>query len=162
LMTSVGPAAVENPSPHGISSRLFVLVLLVLVCGAIVRSAISTRLDGFTIDEPYHIATGVSYVRYSDFRINPEHPPLVKLWAGAFLSATGFHLIPIRVFADKADECDFTEKDVYLNNDFHSVQRRSRIAMWTLNGWLLVFSGMRRTSCLRLGSCARDNARSGN
>ncbi|MGA8270138.1 MAG: hypothetical protein WB919_01185, partial [Candidatus Sulfotelmatobacter sp.] len=82
---------------------------------------------------------GVSYVRYADFRINPEHPPLVKLWAGAFLSATGFHLSPIRVFADKADERDFTEKDVYLKNDFHSVQRRSRIAMWTLNGLLLVF-----------------------
>ena len=139
MITSVGPVAAENPSPHGISSRLFVLVLLVLVCGAIVRSAISTRLDGFTIDEPYHIATGVSYVRYADFRINPEHPPLVKLWAGAFLSATGFHLSPIRVFADKADERDFTEKDVYLNNDFHSVQRRSRIAVWTLNGLLLVF-----------------------
>jgi hypothetical protein len=115
------------------------LVLLLLVGGAIVRSAISTRLDGFTIDEPYHIATGVSYLRYADFRINPEHPPLGKLWAGAFLSATGFHLDPIRVFVDKRDERDFTEKDVYLNNDFHSVQRRSRIAMWTLNGLLLVF-----------------------
>jgi 4-amino-4-deoxy-L-arabinose transferase-like glycosyltransferase len=27
---------------------------------------------------------------------------------------------------------------VYLNNDFNSVQRRARIAMWTLNGLLLV------------------------
>jgi hypothetical protein len=139
LSASVGPAMVERPKSSKLSSRLFVLVLLLLVGGAIVRSAISTRLDGFTIDEPYHIATGVSYVRYADFRINPEHPPLVKLWAGAFLSATGFHLDPIRVFVDKHDERDFTEKDVYLNNDFHSVQRRSRIAMWTLNGLLLVF-----------------------
>jgi 4-amino-4-deoxy-L-arabinose transferase-like glycosyltransferase len=96
-------------------------------------------LDGFTIDEPYHIATGVSYVRYADFRINPEHPPLVKLWVGALLSTTGFHLSPMRRFADKTDERDFTERDVYLNNDFHSVQRRSRIAMWALNGLLLLF-----------------------
>jgi hypothetical protein len=139
LSTSVAPAAVGNPNPPGISARLFVLLLLVLVGGAIVRSAISTRLDGFTLDEPYHIATGVSYVRYADFRINPEHPPLVKLWVGAFVSLTGFHLSPLRVFADKTDERDFTEKDVYLNNDFHSVQRRSRIAMWALNGLLLVF-----------------------
>jgi Dolichyl-phosphate-mannose-protein mannosyltransferase len=139
LSVSAGPAMVEHPKSSGISARYFVLVLLLLVGGAIVRSAISTRLDGFTIDEPYHIATGVSYVRYADFRINPEHPPLVKLWAGAFLSATGFHLNPIRVFVDKADERDFTEKDVYLNNDFHSVQRRSRVAMWTLNGLLLLF-----------------------
>jgi hypothetical protein len=120
LSASVGPAMVEHPKSSKLSSRLFVLVLLLLVGGAIVRSAISTRLDGFTIDEPYHIATGVSYVRYADFRINPERPPLVKLWAGAFLSVTGFHLDPIRVFVDKHDERDFTEKDVYLNNDFHS------------------------------------------
>jgi hypothetical protein len=139
LSISFGPVTVERTKSPGVRSRLFALVLLLLVGGAIVRSAISTRLDGFTIDEPYHIATGVSYVRYADFRINPEHPPLVKLWAGAFLSATGFHLNPIRVFADKADERDFTGKEVYLNNDFHSVQRRSRIAMWTLNGLLLVF-----------------------
>jgi hypothetical protein len=33
--------------------RLFVFLLLPLVGGAIVRSAIVTRLDGFTIDEAY-------------------------------------------------------------------------------------------------------------
>ena len=105
--------------------------------GAIVRSAIATRLDGFTIDEAYHISAGVSYVRYADFRINPEHPPLVKLWVGSLISATGFHLTSIRPFADKADERDFAEQDVYLSNDFNSVQRRARIAMWMLNGVLL-------------------------
>jgi tetratricopeptide (TPR) repeat protein len=109
-----------------------------IVGGAIIRSALATGLDGFTIDEAYHIAAGVSYVRYADFRINPEHPPLVKLWVGTLISATGFHLSSIRPFADKADERDFAEQDVYLNNDFNSVQRRARIAMWMLNGLLLV------------------------
>lgn len=118
---------------------LFTLLLLLLIGGAIVRSARATGLDSFTIDEAYHIAAGVSYVRYSDFRINPEHPPLVKLWVGSLISATGFHLGNIRPFADKADERDFAEEDVYFNNDFDSVQRRARIAMWTLNGLLLVF-----------------------
>jgi len=129
---------VEHRKPSGISLRLFIFLLLLLLGGAIVRSAIATRLDGFTIDEAYHIAAGVSYVRYADFRINPEHPPLVKLWAGSFMSATGFHLSSIRPFADKADERDFTEQDVYINNDFNSVQRRARMAMWMLNGLLLV------------------------
>ena len=45
----------------------------------------------------------------------------------------------LRPFADKADERNFAEEDVYFNNDFNSVQRRARIAMWTLNGLLLVF-----------------------
>ena len=66
----------------------FVWLALLLVALAILRSAISTRLDGFTIDEAYHIAAGVSYVKYHDFRINPEHPPLVKLWLGSFMAAT--------------------------------------------------------------------------
>src|SRR5215469_8792090 len=136
---------VSMPTEHGkrhhidLNLGLFTLLLLLLIGGAIVRSAIATRLDGFTIDEAYHIAAGVSYVRYSDFRINPEHPPLVKLWVGSLISATGFHLSNIRPFADKADERDFAEEDVYFNNDFDSVQRRARIAMWTLNGLLLVF-----------------------
>ena len=136
---------VSMPTDHGkrhhidLNLGLFTLLLLLLIGGAIVRSAIATRLDGFTIDEAYHIAAGVSYVRYSDFRINPEHPPLVKLWVGSLISATGFHLSNLRPFADKADERNFAEEDVYFNNDFNSVQRRARITMWTLNGLLLMF-----------------------
>jgi Dolichyl-phosphate-mannose-protein mannosyltransferase len=138
LRTPVAPVPVEHRKSLRINLRPFVLILLALVGGAIVRSAIATRLDGFTIDEAYHIAAGVSYVRYSDFRINPEHPPLVKLWAGSLISATGFRLSSIRPFADKADERRFAEEDVYFKNDFNSVQRCARIAMWTLNGLLLV------------------------
>lgn len=29
-------------------------------------------------DEPVHIAAGYSYARHGDYRMNPEHPPLVK------------------------------------------------------------------------------------
>jgi hypothetical protein len=117
---------------------LFVALTLLIVGGAIFRSAVASRLDGLTIDEAYHIDAGVSYVRYDDFHINPVHPPLVKLWVGNFLSITGFHLSRLRPFADKSDERAFAEQDVYLHNDFNSVQRRARIAMWTLNGRLLV------------------------
>jgi hypothetical protein len=68
------------------------------------RSAIATRLDGFTMDEAYHIAAGASYLRFGDFRLNPEHPPLVKLWVGTVMAVTGFHLDPLRRFSDKLDE----------------------------------------------------------
>jgi hypothetical protein len=122
---------------HYLRKYLFVVLVLVIVCAAIFRSAVTTRLDGITLDEAYHIAAGVSYVRDKDFRINPEHPPLVKLWVGSFISATGFQLSNLRPFADKSDERVFAEQDVYLRNDFNSVQRRARIAMWTLNGLLL-------------------------
>ncbi len=115
----------------------FTGLLILLIAAAIVRSAIATRLDGFTIDEGYHIAAGVSYVRLGDFRINPEHPPLVKLWVGNVVSRTGFRASAIRPFSDKHDERTFVEEDVYLHNDPDSVQSRARAAMWALNGLLL-------------------------
>ena len=48
--------------------RLFLWLVILLIGLGIVRSTIATRLDGFTIDEAYHIAAGVSYVRFGDFR----------------------------------------------------------------------------------------------
>lgn len=113
------------------------LVLVLVVCG-ILRSAIATRLDGFTVDEAYHIAAGVSYVKYGDFRINPEQPPLVKLWVGSVISATGFRMDPLRQFGDKLGERTFTEHAVFRENDPDSVQRRARAAMFVLNGLLLI------------------------
>ncbi|MBA3651265.1 MAG: hypothetical protein H0W66_07255 [Chthoniobacterales bacterium] len=59
------------------------LLLIALVGFAIFRSYLGTRLDSFTIDEPYHLVAGTSYIRTGDFRLNPEHPPLMKLWLGA-------------------------------------------------------------------------------
>ena len=38
--------------------------------------------DSLTTDEQAHIPAGYSYVRLLDFRLNPEHPPLVKALAG--------------------------------------------------------------------------------
>jgi len=134
-------ANTRNRNTPRIRIGLFTGVLFLLVAAAIVRSAIATRLDGFTIDEAYHIAAGVSYVRLGDFRLNPEHPPLVKLWVGSFITATGFRASGLRPFSDKQDERTFAEEDVYLHNDPDAVQKRARIAMFALNGLLLVALG---------------------
>jgi hypothetical protein len=93
---------------HKITFGTFWWLVLLLVGLGILRSAITTRLDGFTIDEAYHIAAGVSYIRYRDFRINPEQPPLVKVWVGSVIAATGFRMDPLRQFTDKPDERTFT------------------------------------------------------
>ncbi len=125
-------------SQRKIGFDTFVWLVLLLVGLGIVRSAIATRLDGFTLDEAYHIAAGVSYVKYADFRINPEHPPLVKLWVGSFIAATGFQLESLRRFSDKPDERTFTQSAVFQKNDPDSVQRRARAAMFALNGLLFI------------------------
>jgi len=38
--------------------------------------------DAAIMDEVAHIPSGYSYVKYHDFRLNPEHPPLLKDLAG--------------------------------------------------------------------------------
>ena len=138
MSTQSAPLQVKRQDNPIIRPRLFVLLLILIVGGAILRSALATRLDDFTYDEAYHIAAGVSYVQRGDFRINPEHPPFVKVWVGSFMAATGFHLSALREFHDKYDERRFAEEDVFVHNDADSVQRLSRIAMWTLNGLLLI------------------------
>jgi hypothetical protein len=123
--------------PFYVRHGLFGWLAFSLIVAGITRSAIATRLDSFTLDEPYHIAAGVSYVRYHDFRVNPEHPPLVKLWVGGVISATGFHLGALRQFSDKPEERLFTTQTTLRQNDPDSVQRRARAAMYALNGLLL-------------------------
>jgi hypothetical protein len=134
----VTPAPGTPASLFTTKCNAFMGLALLLVALAILRSAVATRLDGFTIDEAYHIAAGVSYVKYHDFRINPEHPPLVKLWVGTVIHATGFRLDPLRQFNDKPGERAFANLAVFRQNDPDSVQRRARVAMYGLNGVLLL------------------------
>ena len=117
-------------------------LLLAVVAMAVVRSAWATRLDSLTIDEPYHLVAGVSYVRTGDYRLNPEHPPLVKLWVGTFLPERLLPLPPFRPLADKPDERAFAEGAVYRDADPAEIQRRTRIAMFALNGGLLFLLGL--------------------
>jgi hypothetical protein len=124
---------------HGPSLALPVLVLLTIL--AVLRSGAGTSLDSLTPDEPWHIVAGVDYVRNSDFRLNPEHPPMVKLVAGAFMPAD-FALRPKAPLAEKAVERDLVEETFYQDNDFRAAQAAARRAMWTLNGLLLFGFGV--------------------
>src|ERR1700739_672207 len=49
----------------------------------------SARLESQTFDEPAHLYAGYSYWLHSDYGINPEHPPLVKLVASLPLVISG-------------------------------------------------------------------------
>lgn len=131
-------AGVVTEHPPSTARRSYVpLVMFLIVLAAILRSAMATRLDSFTIDENYHITAGVSYVRTGDYRINPEHPPLVKLWVAAFMPESVLHLGPLQVFNDKGGERIFTAETVFLKNDPDRIQRHARFAMYCFNGLLL-------------------------
>lgn len=122
-------------SPHRLPWKGW-LLLLSLIGFAIFRSSIGTQLDSFTLDEPYHIVAGTSYVRTGDFRLNPEHPPLMKLWLGASMPQS-FKLRPFRPLNEKVEERDFTEETVFYDNDAAATQARTRSSLWAFHGLLL-------------------------
>ncbi len=70
--------------------RFFNRLRHVLIWGILGIIALASALFMFTashgdapiVDEQPHIAAGYSYLRYFDARLNPEHPPLVKMLAG--------------------------------------------------------------------------------
>ena len=105
------------------------------------RSYVSTRWDGFTIDEAWHVTAGVSYARTLDYRLNPEHPPLVKLWVGAALGEGVFTLPPFHALTDKEGERAFINQAVYVANDSERVLARARLAMLAFHGLVLVALG---------------------
>ncbi|MBA3351047.1 MAG: hypothetical protein H0U23_01240, partial [Blastocatellia bacterium] len=121
---------------------LFLIMVVGLIAAAIIRSSITTSLDSFTYDEAYHIGAGAVHIRTGDFRLNPEQPPLTKLWVGAYVSLLGYETSPLRAFADKEDERKFVEIDAYEKNDPFVLQTRARAAMFGLNGLLLFLFGL--------------------
>lgn len=125
--------------PH-VSRWLGGLLILALVAVAAGRSALGTRLDSFTVDEPWHIVAGTTYVRHGDFALNPEHPPLVKLWVGAF-AGDAVKLRPKRALAEKTQEREWVEQTLFFDNDAAAVQQRARVAMWSFNAVLLALLG---------------------
>ncbi|HSD16748.1 MAG TPA: tetratricopeptide repeat protein [Thermomonas sp.] len=125
------------PVPRWIGIAL--VLALALLAG--LRSAAGTRLDSFTVDEPWHVVAGTAYVRGDGFHLNPEHPPLVKLWVGAWMPDT-FRLPPTPALAEKSQEREWVEKTMFFGNDARAAQTRARLALWTLHGLMLAVLGL--------------------
>src|SRR5688500_9053990 len=117
---------------------LLIVLLALLAAG---RSALGTQRDSFTVDEPWHVVAGTTYVRHGDFSLNPEHPPLVKLWVGAFAGDV-VKLRPRRALSEKAQEREWVEQTLFFDNDVAAVQRRARLAMWSFHAVLMGILGL--------------------
>lgn len=63
------------------SNRLAIFILAIMVTLMMV-SAVS---ESAVMDELAHVPAGYSYVTQFDYRLNPEHPPLIKALSGLFL-----------------------------------------------------------------------------
>jgi len=78
-------------------------ILAALLLGVMAVAAItSMRTDSAIVDEIAHIPAGYSYLKYNDYRLNVEHPPLIKDLAGAPLQFMNLKF-PTELFAWKND-----------------------------------------------------------
>lgn len=67
------------------------LLLATVVIASAVLMRASSLGESAIMDELAHIPAGYSYVRFGDHRLNPEHPPLLKVLAGLPLLGTDFN-----------------------------------------------------------------------
>lgn len=147
MQTHPEPAPAEEPQRPSRPAdrkrtawRVAVLAGLVLV--TIGRSMIGTGLDGFTLDEPYHLLAGVAYAESGSYHLNPEHPPLVKRVAGEALAPL-VDLPPVPRLRNKLQERNLAERLVFLAHDGYRLQERARGAMFLFHGaWLFVLLAM--------------------
>jgi len=63
---------------------LLVVALLAVFAGRVITSM---ARQSATYDETTHLPAGYSYLRWGDYRLNPEHPPLAKMLGAAPLLA---------------------------------------------------------------------------
>jgi len=107
-------------------------ILISILLFVIVRSWYGTQLDSLANDEPYHIVSGAYYTQTGDFRLNPEHPPLSKLWVGLW-NSDNLKLRPFEPLKDKYEERKWLQEIIYYDNDDQLSQQRSRWAMYSFH-----------------------------
>jgi len=114
------------------------LISLLLVLG--VELLLSVRQQSQTSDEACHLFAGYRYWENSDFGINPEHPPLVKLVAAAPLLRLPL-LVPPLVTGSFMEVEFLSGRQFLYANDADRILLRSRIAVsfFTLALGFLVF-----------------------
>ncbi|MBU4348615.1 glycosyltransferase family 39 protein [Patescibacteria group bacterium] len=54
------------------------IILLLIMISAFLLMIGPAKQDSAIMDEPVHISAGYSYIKFLDYRLNPEHPPLIK------------------------------------------------------------------------------------
>ncbi|MFH1236434.1 MAG: glycosyltransferase family 39 protein [Parcubacteria group bacterium] len=100
-----------------------------------------------TTDEGVHLAAGYSYLVTGDFRLNEEHPPLIKMLAGVGVLLTRPNISFDAPAWQQADSWEFPRQLLYYSgNDADRILLFARIPMMLVSmglGLLIYFVGRR-------------------
>jgi hypothetical protein len=81
------PVPRQSPSDTTISPRILAAIALGIGVAFVLVLLGTIRELSPTFDEPVHVLAGYSYLKWRDYRVNPEHPPLAKTVAAIPLLA---------------------------------------------------------------------------
>jgi hypothetical protein len=108
--------------------------------------AASTRLSA-TWDEPIHLSAGYLALAHADYRVDPSHPPFLRMWAAlpllglrpAGADPTSIDRTPVNAWFSEAYA--FAHRFLYRLNDADRLlaAARSMIVVWGIALGLLVF-----------------------
>src|SRR5215469_14196342 len=82
MQTIEGSQRVEQPVHSASTHRGLVTAGVVCLLAVLfLQLTLSVRQASNTYDEGDHIFAGYESLKHGDFGLNPEHPPLLKMWA---------------------------------------------------------------------------------
>jgi len=133
---------------HSWCNRTLVGVLLLMFIG-LALTAVEQKSP--TIDENFHLLAGYSHLKWGDYRINPEHPPLAKLMAALPLLLLDTNDTPLsREERDKIQNnvengWRLANRWLFSSNDAETLFRYARVPMLLVGVMLglLVFAWTR-------------------
>jgi len=96
--------------------KKYLVVTIVLILSLMFILEITSALsESQTMDEAVHLAAGYSYLRTGDFRMNPEHPPLLKYLSALPLLFLDLHHPTYYKSWAQADKWQFASDFLYHN-----------------------------------------------
>jgi hypothetical protein len=115
---------------------IFSVVFIALTVNSYVR-------ESGTSDEASHLTAGYAAMRLNDYRIDSEHPPLVRMWSALpLLLSSDVTLDTNRPTWKARTFWEFSHEFVYRQNDADSILNRGRFMIALLGmflGWLVFF-----------------------
>ena len=108
---------------------------LVLGAGAALYATLavgSMRVKSATFDEAAHLPAGYTYLKLRDYRLNPEHPPLIKTLAAMPLLLMNVQLRPDDEAWALRRQWEFGRRFLYRWNDADRLLFRGRLTIVAL------------------------------
>jgi len=99
----------------------------------------SYRQESATMDEPQHLSLGYTALKLGDYRLDPEHPPLLPMWAALPLWMMSDVRLNTNVVSwTSVKPREFPHQFLYIDNDADRLLNRARF----MDALLGVFLGI--------------------